>query len=321
MFDASAFKSRMDSMLVAEAIAKDTTQRRDKDGGILNFFRVSGGKSIAVKDIRLTKKVNDTISFNIKQLVERKSSAGGFVGLGRYSKEIQDKLVIAVTGSKWQSAYFVLPPVSDNEDIGISRIALDIRLMNKGKMYSSQVFNWTKENRWRDRTGTERSVAAFPLIELAKEDPDMKNMQFDLVATINVGNNSIPISKTVAVGNGEHEVTLPLSLVEIVKIDPELLTFKSTTPDSKLAFITVNLTSGNQNVSSSIKPKIINGVATVPKPFYWLLPKSENLSVIPNIVFTLTDGTTVNWKNNGKPLGVTGSSYNVILQDADYLQK
>jgi hypothetical protein len=322
MFDASAFKSRMDSMLVAEALEKDTTQRKDKEGGILNFFRISGGKSIAVKDIRLTKKVNDTISFNVKQLVERKSTAGGFVGLGRYSKEIKDKLAIAIVGTNWQSAYFVLPPISDDDDIGIKRISLDIRLMNKGKMYNSQVFNWTKEKKWTDRNGTERAVAAFPLLELAKEDPAMKNMNFELVATINAGNSTLPLTQTVPVGNGENNIALPLSMVDIIKVDPELLTFKSITPDSKLAYVTVNLNNGTQSVNKSIKPVIVNGAATPPHPFYWLLPKIPGGNpVAPNIVFTLTDGTKVNWKSNGRKLNEQGMSSEIILQDADYLQQ
>lgn len=322
MFNTSEFKNRMDSLLVAEALEKDTTVRKDDKGGLLNFFRISGGYSVAIKDIRMTKKVNDTISFNIKQLVERKSTAGGFVGLGKYSQAIKDKLAIVVAGGKWQSAFFVMPPVADDDDIGIKRVALEIKLMNNGKPYSSQVFNWTKDKQWTDRNGQPRSVAAFPLLELAKDDPEMRTKSFEVKATINAGNSVLDVVQQVPAGTTENNIALPLSLVDIIKVDPDLLTFKSTTPDSKLAYVTVAITNGTNKINGTIKPKIINGAPAGARPFYWLLPKANTAAspVTADITFNLTDGSTVKWKNNGKNLNDPGMSYEIVLQDADYLQ-
>jgi len=304
------------------ALTPDTTKPggSDKGNAFFAFLKANAHMSVAVKDFRLISKIEDTISFSIKQLVERKSVAGGFVGLGAYSEAVRKKLQILIANGKWESAYFVLPPISDDDDIGVKRIAMELRLMNKGKLYSSQVFNWTKEKKWTDKNGKERAVAAFPLIELARDDPEMSDKTFEIDATINAGNSVLKIKEQTSAGNSENNIALPLSLVDIVKVDPELLTFKSLTPDAKLAFITVNLTNGTSQVNGSIKPKIINGVATSPRPFYWLLPKSDAGSpVVPNIVFTLTDGTKVNWKGNGKKLNEPGMSYEIILQDADYL--
>jgi len=322
LLEASQFGQKMDSFLTAMALTPDTTKPggSDKGNAFFAFLKANAHMSVAVKDFRLISKIEDTISFSIKQLVERKSVAGGFVGLGAYSEAVRKKLQILIANGKWESAYFVLPPISDDDDIGVKRIAMELRLMNKGKLYSSQVFNWTKEKKWTDKNGKERAVAAFPLIELARDDPEMSDKTFEIDATINAGNSVLKIKEQTSAGNSENNIALPLSLVDIVKVDPELLTFKSLTPDAKLAFITVNLTNGTSQVNGSIKPKIINGVATSPRPFYWLLPKSDAGSpVVPNIVFTLTDGTKVNWKGNGKKLNEPGMSYEIILQDADYL--
>lgn len=322
LFETDQFGRRMDSFLTARALSPDTSKPggSDKGNAFFAFLKVNAHMSVAIKDIKIVKKGKEVISFNIKQLVERKSVSGGFVGLGAYSEAVRKKLQILIANGKWESAYFVLPPISDDDDIDIKRIAMEIRLMNKGKLYSSQVFNWTKEKKWTDRNGKERAVAAFPLIELAKDDPEMSDKTFELKATINSGKSVLNITQQISAGNSENNIALPLSLVDIVKVDPELLRFKSIDSTSKLAYVTVNMSNGSSQVNGSIKPKIINGAPTTPKPFYWLLPKSDmGIPVVPNIVFTLADGTKVNWKNNGKKLNEPGMSYEVILQDADYL--
>ena len=320
LFTTSDFNRRMDSMLVAASLAQDTSRRRDKDGSLLNFLKISAGKSVAIKDISLTKKGKEEVSFNIKHLVERKSIAGGFVGLGRYPQDVRDRLTVVVAG-KWESAYFVLPPISDDEDVGVKRVAMEIKLTNKDKYYSSQVFNWTKEKGWTDKDGTTRTVAAFPLLELAKDDPEMKDKAFEVKATINVGNDVVEVMQRQQAGNSENNIALPLTLVDVVKVDPDLLSFRSLVPTAKLDFVTVSVTDGEHVKKSTLKPRSVNGTPSSPKPFFYLTPKSTNPTkpLTANIVFALADGSNVPWKFNNKNLRDPDMSYEVVLRDIDYL--
>ncbi len=320
LFNTSAFNQRMDSMLVASSLAPDTSgPRRDSKGSLLNFLNVSVGKSIAIKDIQMTKKGRQEFNFNIKQLVERKSLAGGFVGLGRYPQAVKDKLAILIAGGKWESAYFILPPIADDDDIGIKKIGLEIKLSNKGKYYSGQVFNWTKTEGWTDRNGTKRTVAAFPLIELAKEDPEMKDKAFELKMSINSGNDEFTVVQQIPAGNTEKNVALPMSIVDMVKIDPDLLSFRRMIPESQLDYVSVTLSDGTRTKRATILPRSLNGIAVAPRPVYWMLEKAGNgKPVTAQIQFVLKNGTRVNWKGNGKNLTDPGMSYEIILQDADY---
>lgn len=322
LFNTSAFNKRMDSMLVAASLAPDTTgPRRDSKGSLLNFLNVSVGKSIAIKDIQMTKKGRQEFNFNIKQLVERKSLAGGFVGLGRYSKAIKDKLAILIAGGKWESAYFILPPITDDDDIGIRRIGLEIKLTNKGKYYSGQVFNWTKNDGWTDRNGVKRTVAAFPLIELAKDDPEMKDKSFEMKMSINTGNDEFSVIQQVPAGNTENNVALPMSIVDMVKVDPDLLSFRKLIPESLLDYVSVTLADGLRTKRATIIPRSLNGTAVAPRPVYWMLGKAgSGKPVTAQIQYVLKNGKKINWKGNGVNLNDPGMSYEIILQDADYLE-
>lgn len=322
LFNTSDFNNRLDSMLVAASLSPDTAgPRRKQDGSLLNFLNVSVGKSVAIKDIRMVKKGRQEFNFNIKQLVERKSLAGGFVGLGRYPKAVKDKLAILIAGGKWESAYFILPPITDDDDIGIKKIGLEIKLTNKGRYYSGQVFNWTKTEGWTDRNGTKRTVAAFPLIELAKEDPEMKGKAFELKMSINSGNDEFTVIQEIPAGNTENNVALPMSIVDMVKVDPDLLTFRKLNPESQLDYVSVTLSDGTRTKRATILPRSLNGTAVVPRPVYWMLGKAGGgHPVTAHIQFVLKNGKKINWKGNGNNLSDPGMSYEIILQDADYLE-
>lgn len=317
LFTTDAFSKRMDSMLVAASLQKDTIK---PDKSILNFLHVSAGKSIAVKDVTLVKKGTETVEFNIKQLVERKSMAGGFVGLGQYSAEIKKKLAIVVAGGNWESAFFILPPVSDDEEIGIKQVGMEIKLKNKEKYYSSQAFNWTKETGWTDKDGQKRTVAAFPLLELKRDDLEMKNVLFETRASLNIGNDVVDVTQQVKAGNSENNVAVPLSLVDVIKVEPDLLSFNKLVPNAKLDYVTINLTDGERVGRATIKPRSVNGTPAQPKPFYWLTSKNNTSSnpVKATIVFALHDGTNINWKNNNKNLGASDIGYDIVLRDIDY---
>ena len=72
--------------------AEPTDKEKEKGE---KFIRPKGGAfggigySVALRDVKVVKKGKETINFNVRQHVERKTLAGGFIGIGRYPKELR----------------------------------------------------------------------------------------------------------------------------------------------------------------------------------------------------------------------------------------
>src|SRR6266536_3052688 len=94
LFEKSQFMNKTDSMVTADAL-EDAKPMKDSKGKTLEkFLSIAGGKSVKMRNVNMVRKDKQVIEFNVKQLVDRISVVGGFVGLGRYSEEIKKKLIV-----------------------------------------------------------------------------------------------------------------------------------------------------------------------------------------------------------------------------------
>jgi hypothetical protein len=248
------------------------------------------------------------------------SIAGGFVGLGRYSKEIKDRLVTIVPQGKWESAFFILPSVSDDDNIGIGQVDLQVGLKSKNKSYNTQVVVWNKEKGWVDKDGRQRSVMVFPLMEFAKDDQELKSIRFDVTANITVGKEVLQVNQELKTINGESAVSTPLALVDVISVQPDMLSFRTLNPASTLDFASITLTDGTRRFSKNLRPFSQGGTPVQPKPIYWLIAKNVGSpsAVKADIVFNLSDGSTVKWKQNQKNLYDPEIGLDILLRDIDY---
>ncbi|MFN8344452.1 MAG: hypothetical protein U0X91_05590 [Spirosomataceae bacterium] len=318
-FIKSELQSRVDSMVMADALddAKPMTDSKGKN--LLSYLSVSGGKSIKMKDIKIEKKDKQVYEFRFKQLVDRMSITGGFVGIGKYPEEIKKKLIFLVPEGRWESAFFLLPSVTDNDEIGIRQVDLQIGLKSKEKAYNTQVVVWTKEKGWTDKDGKNRNVIAFPLMELAKNDAQLKNIKFDVIGNITLGNDVLRINQQVETFSGEAPIATPLALVDIVSVQPELLSFSKLNTESSLDFVNVLITDGNRRFSKKLFPFSKGGIPEPPKPLYWIVARDKNhLPVKADIVFNLKDGSVVKWQHNQKSLYESEVGLDIVLRDIDY---
>ena len=297
---------------IAEAKAKDVP--------LDDKAYVSGGYSVAVKNVDKVKKGKEKINFNFKQHVERKTVAGGFMGIGRYPDEMKAQMVTVVPHGNWNNAYFLLPAVADDEGLGISQVDLQIGVKNGQEVIDQQVVIWDPKVGWKDREGKPRNVVTFGLMNLAEYNKNYKNLEFDTKAKITLKHEVLETQSTLPVFNGETAVSTPFSNVDVVKIDSELLTFRKMDSSSKLDFVRINLTAGDRKYSKMIKTRNVDGSFVEPAPVYWLVEKREKqlLPVRADIKFELNDGSTVNWIHNGQDLRDGSLGTEILLRDYDW---
>lgn len=280
-------------------------------GGFRAEYRVS------IKKRRDVKRGKETIRFDHRAQVERKTIAGGFIGIGRYPEAIREKLVTVVPEGPWKSAFFVLPAVGDDENLGITQVDLEIGLTDGGDMRQSQVVAWTPDGGWKDRRGQPRTVLTFPLMGLEAAGLELERARFVSRANVTVRREVLRLEQTHDVFDGETAIVTPLSEVDVVAVDGSLLSWAKVLPDSDLVAINVTLRSGERVFSRRLRPRNVDGVWIEPEPLYWLIPKGAP-PVTAEIQFLESDGHRTEWRHNGRDLLQELSSLEVTLLDADW---
>jgi len=278
---------------------------------------LTAGYSVAVKDVKKVKKGTETLTFDTREVVERKTVASGFAGIGRYPEPMRNKLVTIVPPGPWRSAFFVLPAVGDAEDLGINQVDLEIGLKTGDKVRESQVVMWRPKEGWKDKNGQPRTVLVFGLMGLGAGDAPLKNASFASKAKITLKREVLEVTQQSEVFSGETAITTPLAAVEAVAVDGSNLTWRRIKPEADLVFVNVTLQSGGKTFSPPrLQARRENGKWVEPGPMYWLIPKSS-AAVTAVIKFGLNDGRMIDWKHNGKDLRQALSSLEITLLDSD----
>lgn len=143
----------------------------------------------------------ETFEYAAQKIVQRKTSLGGFVGIGGYFRNVKpenlkkdplyQRLITEVGRSDaWQSAYFYLPAVSTEltTKLGVTEIDLVVRLEDKqGKGVGNQKAVFFRGGNWiagsKDaKTGEKLSLGrvAFPLLGRG----ELSNLNFRVTQTI-----------------------------------------------------------------------------------------------------------------------------------------
>jgi hypothetical protein len=72
-------------------------------------------------------------------------------------------------------------------------------------------------------------------------------------------------------------------------------------PDSKLVSATVSIRAGDRSFNALVKPRLLDSKLAPPAPVNWIVPRTVS-SIVANITFRLTDGSTVSWSANERNL-------------------
>jgi hypothetical protein len=286
---------------VAPAQAQDPKGAEGFVDKLKNTLTGSVGYSVTMKDERSVKKGRERIEFRSRQMEARKTVAGGFVGIGRYPKEVRERLVTIVPPGPWKSAFFMLPSVGDGQQAGITQVDLQVRLKHRGQPHDAQTVVWKPDAGWIGRDGKPRVVLAFGLLDLRRIDPQLEGVTFESVAQITVRNDVVHVTQEFPLEGGSGVALIPpLALAKVVRVDGSRLDWKGLNAESDLQLVSVVLRSGQKSFTGRLAPRNINGQWAPPEPLVWIVPRG--VEVTAEIRFVRADGTEVPWKRNGTNL-------------------
>lgn len=257
------------------------------------------GYSVAMKDQREVKRGRERIQFTSRSIETRKTVAGGFVGIGRYPEDVRRRLVTIVPPGPWKSAFFMLPNVGDDQQLGIRQIDLQVRLKHRGTPHQTQAVRWTPDGGWVGRDAKPRTILAFGLLDLRQIDPKLEGVSFESVGQITVRNDVLQVSQELPLDD-EAALTTPLSLAKIVRVDGSSLDWKGIEDTSDLVAVNVVLKSGDRSLTGRLRPRNVDGKWAPPEPLIWVT--SRGGAVTADIRFIRADGAEVAWKQNGVDL-------------------
>lgn len=279
----------------------------------LTGIGVSGGYSVKIKDEQRIQKGKQTFDMSVRHVQTLESIASGFIGIGRYPKNIRDELVVEVAAGNWAKAYFVLPPVG--EETGLTRVDFSVKLNTP--IPQQQTAIWQPVKGWTNprNGGKPANALAFGLLGLSKSE--IKQMSFEENFQLTRGGDVLRVQSTRDVVNGDVPVATPLEAVSVVVVDATNLTFRQIDGGSSLTNVTVKLQSDGRSFSESLRPKKIDRTSTEPDPLIWIVPR--NASVVPTISFRRRGAAELKqWSGNGKAVLLDSAKHEFFLDDDDW---
>lgn len=294
---------------------------------------VSGGLSFSLKSVEKVKKGHTTYSMDRQFIVARQTIAGGLIGIGNYSKEIQDKLITVMPHGNWASAWYSLPDVGSAEDIGVTEVSVTVNVVdNKGKAIAKvpqQNAKWTpKTGSWVDAKKNERNSLVFALADVyqnfkGKEDQLFYKQKMDVTQKIGNATKKMTFENTLPMFDGEAAISTPMSSIECVEINGNLLTwFGDEYPKyvpaafagqaSDLTNVTVTLE------SSKPKNKVTGTLSNKTTELYMLLDKGDSEEA-PETSAKIEFNSKKNKKTVTSKNAIEEMGTQIYLTDLDYL--
>ncbi len=262
------------------------------------------GYSVAIKEVGKVKKGTEVIDFRVQRIMERATIADGFLGIGKYPKEVQDRLVTVLESGR--SAYFLLPPVGDG--LGIEEVDLEVAINGAEDLLPAEKARWNSNQGWTRRVEnpsgrlssrdvTSASVLSIPLNPLPAELRNRRPGQFQFKVTTKILTQSNQLykgSEIVATFNGRKAVSPPTSGVDVVRVTGRFLPWRMINEAGQLNAVDIKLACGEQSLRTRMAAKRINGVYYPPDPVNFFVEKTSNGERAP--IFA-----TITYELEGRP--------------------
>ena len=271
------------------------------------------GYSVAIKNESKVKKGTEEFDFRVQSIVERATIADGFLGIGRYPKEIQDKL-LTVAQPGFKSAYLILPSVGDR--LGIEEVTFEAAVdVSDAPTYTAQ---WKPSSGWmyNDHPGTVIPIGLTSLAATLKREPTELKLRTTTRIVTNQ-NQVIEVPQIIPAFNGRKATTPPTATVDVVQVDGSCLPWGAlalpATLGPQLQAVDVQLRCGADKLSTTLRPKRENGRYSQPDLVNFLIPRLSNEAVTANIAYKFIGRDPIQWENNGKNLREPGLGFSIIL--------
>lgn len=276
-------------------------------GPLLPSFGAQTG--FAMKDIKKVKKGREVFNFEVRQMVERTTMAGGFIGIGEYPEATRKACVTVVPRGGWESAYLVLPVVADRvAATGVVAIDLTAVVVDpEGREGARQTARWEAKTKAWSFEGKTRGILPFGLMDLYNkfgEQAMKEKAKYRLETQFTFERDSFASRQEIPMFTGDFPAASPLNTIRAVTVAFDGLTFREALPDSSLQSVKVTLRSGKRIFSS--KSLRATQAGDPPDEVVWYV--DANLPVTVEAQFDYSDILTGKmrrthlWKYNGLPL-------------------
>lgn len=251
--------------------------------------------------------------------------AEGFISLDTYSEAVKNKKIQAeVVYDQWNTACLSVPAVSDDEDLGIDNIILNIELKVKNLVYESKKITWTRNSGWLDSEKRPVYVLRFPLNDIAKlsEKDPLSEAVFDIKADFSFKNAS-PLCvefKEKAI-NGSLPITNPIVLYEVAQFDFTSLFWDKANGEERLIKVEVLVKDGSRTIKRTVEPKKFSANTLVyPERLYIAI--SENSfskgDLKAKVVFHTSKNRLIPWIYNDMKLNQYFDTPDFLFIDDDW---
>lgn len=161
----------------------------------------------------------------------------GFLSIVGYDQSVRDVLLVDEPSPEWEYAYFLLPGVGDDPQIGVRRVVTKIVLRIKNRSWREQTTTWEIGKGWTLADGKKPrawGILSFPLEEARQEfgEAELQKSEFHIDQEIRCALGklyTLSSSYTVNVFDGKSMIAAPLECVQPVIFD--LSNFRWNTPE------------------------------------------------------------------------------------------
>jgi hypothetical protein len=313
-------KEMVDKMVppdkVDPAVAKEPTPRK--------ALFCSVGVSFSLKQKSVVKTGTEEWTYNRQSVIERRTSCGSVIGIGEYDDKTKAKLVTIMPPGNWASAYFSLPSVGDNPDLGIKQIDLQvIPVDGKGKQLKgakAELAVWKADDGfWTNKKKEEISYLLFPMQGIYDVMKDkIKDCQYKMTLKITQNKNTLNMTFMQPMIDGDIPCSSPLDCVEAIIIDADWLEYAEKGDKEGIAGVSLKVGAQNPKKTYTLTVK-----GTTENKISAFLVESESTDkknpISAQIELIKVGGKKTPWKyNKEKNLRAVFPGLDVMLWEEDF---
>ena len=290
------------------------------------FFPLKMSFKTELKDIKITKKGSETITFNTSIITDRNTACGTFIGINKYNEDTKSKLVNSMPLNNWAKAFLVLPSLSERPELNINSVTMTANVFDKtGNQISnlSDTATWSSGD-WRDKNGEVTSNLSFPLNSLfEKQNNDIAKIREAYSFKVNVNIlqdlqrdlHTVKTSYDTPLFNGDLPLAQPVDLVDNIVFDLSCLTFDR----DNLRKVSIAVYNEDKELNYIYDQRKATADTIV-----FITTKEEDQSpesaFKAKILFDTHNERNIPWENNEKPLKEIDESLYFMLFDFDWQQ-
>lgn len=275
----------------------------------------SASYSMQLVDVETVKSFNETVTFKTRSVVEQKTVASGFVGIGGYPEEVRNRAVLSVSDRPWDRILVNLPIIPLEYEVSGVEMSLLPSPPDGAGSIPDQDFRWKPDVGWTDYKGEKASYAYFPLADLGLSDEVRRQLPLKVSYTVVKRGQAMNIQTEVLPDEENNLVEGLLNDIEAVRMLDDGITWSRLNENNEgVIRVTAKIKTQDGQKQLVLRPRNVNGQWTTPETQYLLVKNSDPVSA--EVSVRLHDGTEVPWEFDGMPLRESAGGLEIAIDDS-----